>query len=122
MIEIKKSDLTNLLLTIASYDKEGKMVGGLLMEKVSLGLKRKLQKIHTEAAAYYPQYEKDLEEAERKDEEFENLNPEGIKNKEVDEFLGETIKLISEKASLALIDGITSGNVYDDKLIEKIAE
>lgn len=122
MIEIKKSELTSVLLTISAYDKDGKMIGGLLLENVSLGLKRRLQKIHTEAMTHYAQFEKDLAEAEKKDEEFENLNPQGVKNKEVNELLKEVVKLQSEKASLALIDGIVSENIYDSTLIEKFAE
>jgi len=115
MIELKNSELETTLLTLAAHDKDGKMVSGLLMENVSLGLKRKLQKIHTEAGKAYL-------ELERHRAEVEALKDEEAKKKEMTELLAEVVKINAEKASMALIETIVTEKFYDFDLIEKFAE
>lgn len=115
MIELKKRDLTNTLLALAGFNKEGKMIQGLLTEKVSLGLKRKLQKIHKEAATHYEEFQKHLAEVTKLEE-----GP--IKQKELTDLLDEKVTLQAEKASLELIEAIETLAVYDLEVLEKIAE
>jgi len=115
MIELKKRDLTPTLLTLAGYNKEGKMVQGLLTEKVTLGLKRRLQKIHTEASKHYEEFQKNLAEVNKLEE-----GP--IKQKELTDLLDEKVTLQAEKVSMELLEKIESEAVYDTAVLELIAE
>src|SRR6478735_1569533 len=112
MIEIKNSDLKAVLLTLAGFTKEGKMVQGLLTEQMSLGLKRKLQKIHTAAGKAYDELSKDLKEVAALED----------KEKQTSEFktlMDEVLKLEVDKASMEMIEAIVTTHFYDTEILEK---
>ncbi len=115
MIEIKKSELQLLLITIAGYDKAGVMVTGLLTEKLSLGLKRKLTKLHAEAMKAYQEFT-----AELKDVNAISGNAE--METELKNLLAEVVKLTSEKVSLEMIEAVVTDQLYSTVIIDKIAE
>lgn len=111
MIEIRKDKAEAVLLTISGViPKTGEMVG-LLAEDITLGTKRRLQKIHK---AIYPellQYKQhDLPEATEKGQG------------EVDILNAEVIKIDVEPVSMAMIEAIKTANNYDFELIELIAK
>jgi hypothetical protein len=116
MIEGKNSDLKSILLTLAGYNKEGKMVQGLLTEKVKLSLKRRLQKIHTEAGKAWTEFQKDVKEI------TDSKEPDEVKTKEMNDLLNEPFKLNVEKASMEMIEEIVTENFYDTETLEQIAE
>ncbi len=121
MIELKKTDLEHVLLTISTYSppKEGepqKMISGLLMEDLPLGAKRKLQKIHKGASVLYKELIEDFKKvAEECGEDKEKLE------KELKELLEESIKVDAEHVQLSLIENISSTNNYNFDVIEKFA-
>jgi hypothetical protein len=121
MIELKKSEIEATLLTICVYSlpKENetqRMIGGLLSENLSLGTKRRLQKIHKLIVQEYKDFIED----------FKKLNEECKDNKEKLEkekkiLLDEIVKLDIEPAQLSQIEAISTSNNYNFEIIEKIA-
>jgi len=116
MIEAKNSDLKSILLTLAGFNKDGKMVQGLLTENVSLGLKRRLQKIHTEAGKAWTEFQKDVKDINDSKESDE------VKEKELEDLFNESIKINAEKASMEFIENIVTSKFYDTTTLELIAE
>lgn len=108
MIELLKPELEICLLTLNAVKNNGEQIG-ILNENISLGLKRKGQKIFDKVLVEYQQYQKDKEECKGKEEDLKELN-------------SEVVKIDADKMSIALIEAITSSNNYDFKIIEKIAE
>jgi hypothetical protein len=116
MIEFKKSELTAVLGTICFFDiKDNRMLGGLLCEDISLGLKRRLQKLHKVVLNNYNEYLVQKKEVDLiKDEEK--------RAKELEELNNEVIKIDLEKLSLEMIESIRTKANYNFDLIEKFAE
>lgn len=108
MIEILKCELEAVLITLNAVNSDGKNVG-LLHEKISLGLKRRGQRI----------FETILPELERYKKEFTECNGD---ESEIKELNNELIKLDIPKLSLSMIEQIESQYNYDFKIIEKISE
>ena len=115
MIVIKKSEIHTLLLHISSYV-DNTLVGGLLSENITLGMKRRLQKIHKEA---YPQYEEYLADRKAIEKEFEDAVALVAELKTLDE---EEVKINQDKLSMTMIEQIQSKNNYDFDFLDKIAE
>lgn len=116
MIEVSKNDLYQILTTIASYDPvTQKPIHGLLYENVSLGLKRRLQKIHIALYKKYDELLNDIKEVEFVKEESDRI-------KEMEILLNEKIFIDEEKVSLKLIEDIKTDFNYNFELIEKIAQ
>lgn len=121
MIELKKSELESLLLTISTFSppKEGEkqvMISGLLMENLTLGTKRKLQKIHKAALNEYTELTKDVETIRKEcGEDVEKLK------KELLELFNESVKLDAEPILFSFIEGISSTTNYNFDIIDKIA-
>jgi hypothetical protein len=107
-MRIKNSDVTPILLTLLLY-KEGKEFSGLLLENITLSLKRRLQKIRKDLLAKSEELQKDFEEVKDKPEEIKIL-------------LDEEFELNHEFVSLEMIEAINSGVNYDFDIIEKIAK
>jgi hypothetical protein len=116
-LELEKSQLQEVLLTISAYNSETKeLVGGLLSEDLTLGAKRKLQKIHKSVLSLYTEFTEDVKTLQKEcGDDKEKLQ------KEFNELLKETIKLEIEPVSLAQIDNLYSKNRYNFDIIEKIA-
>lgn len=115
-ITIKKSDIIPLLGLIAVYSKDdGKIIYGLLGEKITLGTKRVLQKIQKALQKEYEQLVADrneiVENKELSDEE---------KKKEIEELLEETVKIDTDRVDLSKIESIETNNNYDFEILEKI--
>lgn len=112
---IKKSQVVPLLSNIAMYSKDGQMISGLLKEKITLGTKRRLQKIQKQLISEYEQLKKDVEQikSECKSEDQE---------KEIQELMNEEINLNCEKISFSQIENLETESCYDFDLLEKICE
>lgn len=115
MIKLKKSELESTLLIISSFDREtGKISSGLLMENISLGTKRKLQKIHKKTYESYEELMKDVENIK------EDVGEDSVKlNKEILDLLKEEISFEAETISLSDLDNIITTNNYNFDIIEK---
>lgn len=111
-MKVKNSELKALLLMIASQKEEnGKIIPlGLVNESISLGVKRRLQKIFKEAHKFYLEFEEDVKAV-----------PEGSEE-EMNKLFDEEITLAQEPVSLTMLEAIQTENNYDWDLIEKIAQ
>lgn len=116
MINLENSDLEKVLLTISTYNKDSKLVGGLLSEELTFGTKRKLQKIHK---ATYEKYTEFVADKEKLAKEFKD-KPEELE-KEFQELLKEKVKLDVEPILLSALENVSTKNMYDFEIIEKIA-
>lgn len=131
MLEFKKSELETALLTICAYSspKEGetqKIVSGLLIEELSLGNKRRLQKIHKLLQELYKEFIEDFKKLQEACKIGENDKKEPIYDikkleKEVQELLDEVVKIDAEPAQLSQIENITTTKIYNFEIIEKFA-
>ena len=110
-MKLKKSELNTLLITISSTKTTGeiRIDQGLLNEKITLGLKRRLQKIYKEAYPLYEEYLADLKECDGNEDEIKMLND-------------EEVTINHDPVSLAIIEAIETEHNYDWTIIEKIAE
>ena len=100
-------------MTLASYDmKTGHPVSGLLFENISLGLKRKLQKISKWLISEHVQLDADKKTAS------ESEDP----KKEIAELMDEEVKSDLDFASLEAIEAIKTDRNYDFEIIELIAK
>ena len=117
MIILKKSEIVSLLLTISAYDtKTQKMVSGLLSENLTLGTKRKLQKIHKEVSKQYQELQKDLEDIEKE------VKDEKKKEQELKELMDEEIKIGADKIQFSFLENVSTNSMYDFEIIDKITE
>lgn len=106
---IKKGELEKVLIQISGRTSDGRDVG-LIYEKISLGLKRRLKQIAKELNGHFEQYRIDLVEAQKAgDKEVTILNK-------------EEVLIDQEKVLLSMILEIESETNYDFDLIEKIAQ
>ena len=131
MLEFKKSELEPLLLTISSYSapKEGeiqKMVSGLLMEELTLGAKRRLQKIHKIAQKLYKEFLEDFNKIQEACKTGEDDNKKPIYDtekleKELKELLEETVKIDVEPLQFSFFENVSTSNNYNFDIIEKFA-
>lgn len=118
MIEIKKEQIEETLLTIAAYNKDNRqIIYGLLSEDISLGTKRKLQKIQKFLIKEYSQFIEDKQEILK---EFEDQK-ENIE-KELKELHDEKIFIPEEFVSIEAIENIKSKNNYNFEIIELFAK
>ena len=108
---MRKDKIFGCLLHISSFDsKTQQPISGLLFENITLGTKRKLQKIHKELIGFYTEYQEDLKEAtEKGPEEVAILN-------------AEEVTLTSEPVSLSMIEAIQTDKNYDFEIIELFAK
>jgi hypothetical protein len=116
-MKLKNKELEKVLLTISAYNAETMdPVSGLLFEDITLGLKRRLQKIGAEVDKKYKEFQKDFSEInqvkEKSNEEYQN---------ELEILLNEEVEINQEPASLKMIEEIKSKFNYDFEIIEKIA-
>lgn len=110
------SDIVPILSTLLVYDPEAKKeVGGLLTENLSLGLKRRLQKIRSDTLKHYEQLVKDEKEVREK------ATPETL-DEELKNLFAEEVEINQEYASLAIIEAIESKANYNFEAIEKFAK
>lgn len=116
MIKLENKDLEVVLLNISSY-KDGSLSGGLLLEELTLGTKRKIQKIHKAVHAKYIEFMGDRKELLEKLKD----SPEELE-KEFQELLKEEISIDVQPFDFAQIENISTKNVYDFDVLEKIAK
>ena len=111
-MKIANKYLEAIALTIQAFqikDEQAFPVSGLLHEEISLGLKRKLQKIRTEVLAKLEELEKDKKEVGENVEEMKVL-------------MEEEVEINQEYASLEMIENINTKFNYDFEVIEKFAK
>lgn len=117
MIQLKNSDLFPVLITILAVNSEtGVAVSGLLTENITLGTRRKLQKIHKKALTAYQEFQTD-EAAIIKEfgEDKEKME------KELKELYDESVKIDVEPIFLSSLENVSTKNNYSFDIIEKIA-
>lgn len=140
MIVIKKRHLESCALTLAAFGinekKQTVPVSGLLYENITLGLKRRLQKIREAVMEHMQELQADRKEIDdkfpvakpEKDKELtaeqKAQNDENIKKRkeEMEILLDEEVKIDQEKVRLDMIEAIQTDNNYDWQIIELIAE
>lgn len=106
-MNFKKSELNVLLIQLQAT--KGDKEIGLLNEKITLGLKRRLAKIQAKAYVLYQEYLKDRIEAEKDPKELEILD-------------NEIVTIEAEKVSMVFLETIESTTAYNWDILEKIAE
>lgn len=127
MLTFKNSELEQVLFSISSYDKDsGKLVGGLLNEALTLGTKRKLQKIHKPTHKLFEEFVEDFKKIQEACKTGENEKNEPIYDqeklkKEVQILLDEEVKVDAEPIQLFQIENISTEQNYNFDIIEKFA-
>lgn len=117
MTTFKKSELEPLLLIISSFDTETKKpVSGLLFEEITLGTRRKLQRIHKLIAEEYTKVVGECVDIKKTcGDNKEKLD------KEFAELMNEEVKLDIDPISMNLIENISTKHNYNFDLIDKIS-
>lgn len=114
-MKLKNSEINQILMLLAQYNaKDGTMVGGLLSEKMTLGLRRRLQKIRAAILVKHEELVKDAEEIKKL--------PEAEQEAEFKKLFDEEVEITFEPASLEMIEAIDTNINYEMTLIEKIAQ
>ena len=118
MITLKKSEIEKVLIQIIAFDqKTQKPVSGLLTENTTLGMKRRLQKIHAQLLDKYKEYGEDIKKVEsdcgddmdRRASEIEVLN---------EEYINIDCQPIDQKQ----LDSIVTDTNYNFEILDKICE
>lgn len=139
MIELQNKDLEPLALQLQSFGmKNGNLVPifGLLHEDITLGMKRRLQKIRKAVVEHLKSLESDQKEIREKfpvklpakgKELSKKAVSENAENKkkqdaEMEILLNEMVKIDLDKVSLEMVENIKTEVNYDFDLLEKIAE
>lgn len=115
-MKLKKQELYPTLILLSAQTSGGKLLG-LLHEDISLGLKRRLQKLAKEVGTLYEEYLADSKEVQEKFKDDETKLKEELAILDSEE-----VSFQFEKVSIAMIESIKSENNYDFDLIEKFAE
>lgn len=114
-MKLKNSEITPILMMLAAYNqKDGSLVGGLLSEKMSLGLRRRLQKIRKSMLEKHEELVKDTEEIKKL--------PEAEQEAEFKKLFDEEVEVSFDPASMDMIEAIDTNFNYDMTLLEKIAQ
>lgn len=111
-MEIEKRYIEPILLQLEAYDVKTGKPYGLLFENISLGLRRKLQKINKWLLQEYRTFMEELKEAKAAEDS----------SVEVEKLLAETVKSDLDYALIAEIDKIQTDKNYKGELIEMIAQ
>lgn len=139
MIELQNKDLEPLALQIQSFGmKDGRLtpIFGLLHEEITLGMKRRLQKIRKAIVEHLTTLQTDQTEIRDKfpvklpakgkqlstKDEQENAENKKKQEAEMEILLNEVVKIDLEKVSLEMLENIKTEINYDFDLLEKIAE
>jgi|SRR5690606_26841907 len=117
-IKIKKAELAPLLINIASLNPEtGEIEKGLLVEEITLGTKRILGKIRKALIVEYQEFENQIKEVKKEcGEDKEKLQ------KELEELYKEEVEITVPRFKFEMIENVSSEQMYDFDLLEKIAE
>jgi hypothetical protein len=117
MITLKKSELEPLLLIISSFDAETKKpISGLLFEEITLGTRRKLQRIHKLVAEEYTKVLGEYTDIKK------SCGDNKVKlDKEFAELMDEEVKIDIDPISMELIENISTKHNYNFDLIDKIS-
>lgn len=120
---IKKYQIELILLQLQTVDREQeKVLYGLLYEDLSLGVKRKLQKIFKELIGHHTELQKDLADIEVEYKDKDTLEDRVKKSADIKELKEEEIELKAEPALLSEIEKVSSKFNYDFDLIELITK
>lgn len=115
MLTFKKSQLEAALMQLSIYDKEtNKLIGGLLSESLTIGTKRRLNKIHSKLSEHYNELIKDYEELKNECKD----NQDKLKN-ELKELLEETVQIDIEPVPFTMIENVSTSSNYNFDIIEK---
>jgi hypothetical protein len=116
-MKLLKLELEPTLLLISSYDNTTKkLISGLLSEELTLGTKRKIQKIHKAVLLAYNELLEDAKEVKKTCEEDEEKYLTEVKI-----LLSEEVEINAEPFLISTIENISTSANYNFDLIEKIA-
>lgn len=116
-MKLLKSELESVLLLISSYDNTTKqLVSGLLSEELTLGTKRKIQKIHKAVLLVYQELVEDAKQVKTECGDNEEKY-----NEELKTLLLEEVEIDVEPFLISAIENISTSTNYNFDLIEKIA-
>lgn len=117
MIKLKNYEIEQALVQIIAYSpKTNQPAAGLLTETLTLGVKRKLQKLHAKLIDKYKEYGEDIKEIEKEcGEDMER------RSKEIQQLLNEEVTIDAEMVDLKAIELINTSQNYDFTIIEKFA-
>lgn len=113
-----KKQIEPLLMNLLVFNADtGVAIGGLLMEKLPLGVKRKLNKLREELVSHHEQLKQDAEEVKA------TYEGDGVKiQKELEILFNETVEIKGERALMSEIEKIETEKMYDFVLLEFITQ
>ena len=118
MITLKKIEIEKVLIQIIAFDpKTQKPSAGLLTESTTLGMKRRLQKIHTVLMDKYKEYGEDIKKIE--DECGEDMDK---RKTEIDMLNEEYVSIDCQPIDSKQLDSIVTDTNYNFDILEKICE
>ncbi len=116
MAKFKNNELMGVLLMLAAYDKKtGVITRGLLNETMSLGLRRRLQKIRNAFLAKHNEFMEDLKP-------LDTLPDGEEKTTELNRLFNEEVEVSFDPADMSMIEAIETSINYDMDLLEKITK
>lgn len=117
MITFKNHELQQVLVQLMAFDvNSGKPVSGLLLENLTLGLKRRLQKIHAKTLVKYTEYASEVKNIETQCAgDMEKLES------EINDLNEEPVTIDVDPVDIKFIEAITTTQNYNFDIIEKFA-
>jgi hypothetical protein len=132
MIELKKSDLQGVLVTIDGRRVSDGVSVGLLSLPLTLGTKRVLSKIVKQASVAYEEFRADVKALQDMRDGIDKANEQGqalsADQKAFDfslqmaELTNETVKLSADKVNMSFLENVSTDLVFDWDLIEKFSQ
>lgn len=117
MLKLKNYEIEQALVQIVAFSPKTSLpVTGLLTETLSLGTKRRLQKLHTKLLEKYKEYAEDVKEIESQC--GDDLDK---RAKEIEHLNNEEVSIDVDPVDLKSIEAITTAQNYDFNIIEKFA-
>jgi hypothetical protein len=118
MISLKKIEIEKVLIQIIAFDpKTQKPASGLLTENTTLGMKRRLQKIHSTLMEKYKEYTEDIKKIEQEcKDDMEKMTS------EINVLNQETVFIDCQPIDSKQLDAIVTDTNYNFDILEKICE
>jgi hypothetical protein len=111
-MKLKKKFIIPLLGQLLVY-KDEKEAGGLLLENLTLGTKRRVQKIRKELLKHYEELQEDIKDIKGEPEVME---------RELGILSEEEVEITSELFDINQLDNVSSTANYDFELLEMISK
>lgn len=116
-LRLENSELESCLIQISLYDKDsGKLIGGLLGENLTMGTKRRLQKIHKVILGEFNEFLEDFKKLDEFKKDSEKYK------KEVEELLKESVEITFEPINFSSLENISTTANYNFDIVDKFCE